>query len=119
MFQDARQRLTENGYNLALVDEDLFTLETAPRRMEEGYVLRITVNVLTSADGVDLLSRAEWAQSKDAGEADWHEAAWTQGPSRAAFEQTILAVAEIPHTSMLVAKAAELADVSEMDGGTR
>lgn len=99
-----RDALTEQGFEIAKENEDVYVLVTEPMWHDDGYALRIKLNAGQALEGSEVIATGEWALGADADAGDWNEASWTDGMAKKAFAKTISYLDSVPYTFILAAR---------------
>jgi hypothetical protein len=100
LYMDAREALEEAGFQIATTAPESHVLTTEPKQVSDSLAVKVKLNVIESGTGSTLVASASWAPSAMAMTEEWHEAAWTEGRSREAFEEAVGALREIYYVSL-------------------
>ena len=97
MYVDALNFLEDQGYTVVhseepvdvdaltdLADQHPLTMR-AEKKVSDDLTMQIAVNVNTTPGGSELAASVYYADSKDVTQGNWHQATWTDGDSKKAF----------------------------------
>ena len=97
-YVDARQHLTNNGFQIETADEDARTLTTEGMMMDDSnLMLRMNLQVQSAPGGSRLFVRPEWRTA----DGDWQTASWTSGEAQDAFARAFEFMQGLSHTEIL------------------
>lgn len=99
LYRDAREALEASGFEIAATAPESHVITTEPKEVADDLSVKINLNVIETATGNLIVASAWWAPTRTTMEADWQEAAWTEGRSKKAFAEAISALREIYHVS--------------------
>lgn len=97
MYVDALNFLEDHGYSVIhsnepanvdalndLADRHPLTMR-AEKKVSDDLTVQIAINVNTTPGGSELAASVYYADSKDVQQGNWHQASWTDGDSKKAF----------------------------------
>ena len=97
MYVDALNFLESHGYTVIHSEEpvDVNTLNDlvdqhplimrAEKKVSDDLTMQIAINVNTTPGGSELAASVYYADSKDVTQGNWHQATWTEGDAKKAF----------------------------------